>query len=253
MAGIPIKVNIDTAKFRKRMEAVQRQVPFATAVALTKTAQDVQAELKREVSRVFDRPTPFTLASLRVKPATKQRLIARVYFRDEAGDGIPPAVYLQREVEGGVRRPKRFEKALARKLGLPAGLYAMPGKSVQLDAYGNVPRSLIVKVLAQLGAMHDTAQNQTARSKQRLRRTQARKGIRGQNYFLGRPGNGLPLAVYERIRTGFGSAVRPVFVFVDAPHYEKRLDYYGIAERVQSREFEGWFDRALTDAMATAR
>src|SRR3546814_8034127 len=48
--------------------------------------------------------------SLYVKPATKTRLYANVYFREFASKGTPAVKYLGPEVYGGKRRVKRSEE-----------------------------------------------------------------------------------------------------------------------------------------------
>jgi hypothetical protein len=67
---------------KRLLDAQQRQMPFAVALALTRTAQDVKRAEQAEMRGVFDRPTPFTLNSLFTKPATKQSLEARVWVKD---------------------------------------------------------------------------------------------------------------------------------------------------------------------------
>ncbi|QBI77096.1 hypothetical protein [Pseudomonas phage vB_Pae_CF3a] len=71
-------------------ELEQRQIPYATATALTRTAQGLMDRLRDEMRVVFDRPTPYTLNSLRMVPARKDRLEARCFVKDEA-DGAQPA------------------------------------------------------------------------------------------------------------------------------------------------------------------
>ena len=57
---------------------LQKQVRFAAAKALTQTAKKVQTRLIAEMGSQFDRPTPYTLRSTFVKPATKTELSAIV-------------------------------------------------------------------------------------------------------------------------------------------------------------------------------
>jgi hypothetical protein len=46
----------------------QRQIPFATVLALTETAKLVKARLEDEMRSVFDRPTPYTMNGPPVVP-----------------------------------------------------------------------------------------------------------------------------------------------------------------------------------------
>lgn len=65
--------------------------------------------LRDEMRVVFDRPTPYTLNSLRMVPARKDRLEARVWFKDEADGAQPASVWIAPEVYGGPRRNKPAE------------------------------------------------------------------------------------------------------------------------------------------------
>src|SRR5690606_17275008 len=105
---------------------------------------------KRTAQRVFDRPTRITVNSVLYAKATKDRLYADVFIRDEASGGTPPARYLLPEVEGGARRLKPFERLLQAQGVMPAGMFAVPGKGAQLDAFGNVPPSQVNQMLSQL-------------------------------------------------------------------------------------------------------
>ncbi|MGA4815434.1 hypothetical protein ACPA9J_10245 [Pseudomonas aeruginosa] len=68
---------------------------------------------------MFDRPTPYTLNSLRMVPARKDRLEARVWFKDEADGAQPASVWIAPEVYGGPRRNKPAELQLRAKGILP--------------------------------------------------------------------------------------------------------------------------------------
>ena len=59
--AISIDVRADIKGAVKYLNRVQRkQVPFATALALTRTAQDVAKAETAQISKKLDRPTPFT-------------------------------------------------------------------------------------------------------------------------------------------------------------------------------------------------
>jgi len=49
----------DVSKITRHLSDLsRRQVPFATASALTKTAKFVQQKIREEMPQAFDRPTP---------------------------------------------------------------------------------------------------------------------------------------------------------------------------------------------------
>ncbi|SER86124.1 hypothetical protein SAMN04244573_04468, partial [Azotobacter beijerinckii] len=56
-----------------RLRRIERQMPFATALALTRTAQLAKEAIEQDMRSVFDRPTRWTLNSLRLIPARKDR------------------------------------------------------------------------------------------------------------------------------------------------------------------------------------
>lgn len=105
----------------------KRQIPFAAAKALTRTAQDVQKAIVAELPTIFDRPTPFTQRGVGVTFATKSSLTSRVFLRDIQRE------YLKLQVTGGERRPKKVA------LVMPAG--------IDLNAFGNIPRNRIKALL----------------------------------------------------------------------------------------------------------
>ncbi|MCK8784129.1 hypothetical protein M0638_07035 [Roseomonas sp. NAR14] len=124
-----IDVRADIRSFERTLDNVQRrQIPFATANALNATARAVQAEERRELPSVFDRPTPFTLNSIGIVPARKDRLEARVFVKDKQ------ASYLGLQETGGTRLPAK------RALVLPA--------RITLNTYGNMPKGAIKRAIA---------------------------------------------------------------------------------------------------------
>ncbi len=53
-----------TSKLRDGVDyyaAMRRQLPYATSVALNRTADAVRQALVQQTQQVFDRPTPYTL------------------------------------------------------------------------------------------------------------------------------------------------------------------------------------------------
>jgi hypothetical protein len=54
----------------------------------------VKRALEYEMPFAFDRPTPYTLGSLYLSPATKAIPVAKVWLKDDAGKGTPAAKYL---------------------------------------------------------------------------------------------------------------------------------------------------------------
>lgn len=228
-----------SAAIRRLNDMQRRQVPFATARALTRTAQAVQQDLKAEMARVFDRPTRYTLGALRVRPATKTNLSATVHYKNEPGrDGA--GGYLQPQIKGGPRPYKRFEQHLQRAGILPPGFFVVPGSGVRLNAFGNMSPGQITQVLSGVRAAPDIY----ARSS----KASARRNPKPLQYFVSRGGH-LPLGIWQRV----GQAVRPIMMFVRSPAYKVRFRFFDVASRSATKHFPIEFRRSLADALATAR
>ncbi|AGR71780.1 hypothetical protein [Burkholderia pseudomallei] len=251
MSGRSFSLRVDTSKLEASFDDhVQRQLPFAISKTLNDTAQAAKAALADTMREVFDRPTPYTMRSLRIRSATKQRLEARVGFIDESFKGTPATTYLMPQVSGGPRSVKRVEVLLRARGLLPSDMYVVPGAAAQLDQYGNFSRGQYSKILAQLQASRDRTQNETVRSRQRRKRDP----LRDARYFVGRPGGGkMPLGVWARYQFAAGYAVRPVLMFVRAPRYGVRFPFDRIVETASARTLPTAFDAALTLAMSTRR
>lgn len=249
-----IDVKADVSEIVKRVDLLKKeQIPFATALALTRTAQYAKTELVAEMDRVFEAPTRFTKDALYVSPAKKTNLTATVKVKDHAVKGNAAVKWLFPEIYGGARGIKGFEALLMRSGILPSGWFAIPAMGAPFDAFGNVPGSLITKILSQLQASRDSTanENKEARGKRDKRRQQGR-------YFAVIPNrpptNHLPPGIYERFGTTKHAKVVPIFVFTNkAPKYTARYDFLGIGTRVAKARFPIEFEAAAKQAMATAR
>ncbi|AXK40860.1 hypothetical protein DWG20_09340 [Crenobacter cavernae] len=244
----------------------KRQLPFAMARALTLTAQDVKRAEIAEMQRAFDRPTKYTLNSLYVKPATKRDLRAWVWLKYDAGKGTPADKYLAAEIQGGGRKTKRFERALQQAGVMPRGMFAVPGSAAQKDAYGNMSRGQIVQILSYLRAFGEQGYkaNMTDRRRGSLAKGNAKKGVRGFQYFVLRERHGkLPPGIYKktaysgadaaRVAHLQGGGAKPVVIFVKSPGYSRRFKFFEVAGRTVRERFTANFDQALADALASAR
>lgn len=247
---IKINVHADISGAIKKLKLAQSQVRYTTALALTRTAKLVEAELQREITKSFDNPTPFTQRALRTQSATKARLQARVFVKDYAAKGNPASRWLLPGVIGGQRSTKGFERLLQRAGVMPTGWYAMPTKYIARDAYGNVPGGVVVKILSQLQASRDPSVNEKSSAKKKRNRK-----MRAGRYFAIQPGRShLPPGIYERVSFAFGAAVKPVFIFTSKrPTYKRRFKFYERGQEIARREFPGQFEAAARAAMTTAR
>jgi hypothetical protein len=254
-----LKIEVDTSGAEKKLnQLVRSQIPFATAYALTQSAKAAQGEIEKEIGRVFDRPTPFTRQAVRIRPATKTRLVSEVKLKDEAVKGNPAVRWLVAQVRGGARTSKGFELLLQRAGVMPRGWFAVPTKYAPLDQYGNVPASQINKILSQLQASRDPGTRESQALKVRRNSIGNRSKKRLARYFAVLPGSArnarLSPGIWERVQFGFGSSVRPIFIYSSrAPKYGRRLNFDHIVRDTAKIQFSLQFKRGMALAFSTAK
>jgi hypothetical protein len=263
------KVKVDEKSVVSMLAGYERHLPFAMAKGLTKTGQLVKDEEIKEMKRVFDRPTPFTLNSLKLTPAKKDSLLATVWFKD------PPRLgsgqhYIEPQVFGGTRELKRMEKMLKMK-------HLMPGAGAKLDAYGNISRGQLTQMLSVLKAFNMAGydMNQTSRSGKRNRKPRdyfavlkKRGGLLPGIYQRVQSGTGfgaktkklLPFGEYQKGRTRgrFASVIRargvkPILIQGKAPSYKTRFDFHGVAQRTVDKNYKRIFSEVIDEIRRTSR
>lgn len=90
-----IDVNIPDVQDRLTRMA-RKQVPFATALALTWTAKDAQKAVIDELPKRFTIRSPWIERGIRIRKATKHKPEATVFSRDP---------FMRLQEEGGTKRP----------------------------------------------------------------------------------------------------------------------------------------------------
>ena len=120
---------IDTRRAKKKLDAIQRQIPFAIASTLTALAKDGQRAGINQLIRAVDRPTPFTKKAVAIRPATKANLVATVLVKPFQ------AQYLATIETGGVVIPE-------------PGSPIQPPVNIRINQFGNIPRSAIGRELS---------------------------------------------------------------------------------------------------------
>jgi len=140
---INIDVSFDIQKATKQIAAVhKKQIPFATAVALTKTANDSRKALEKRTTIDLDRPTNFTKKAFAIKPANKRKLESRVFIKDAQ------ARYLKWQIFGGTRGPAKRSEPVP--------------FNIRLNKFGNIPgrhSGKISKLLARPDTFSGTINN----------------------------------------------------------------------------------------------
>ena len=223
-------MKIDLSDFNKAIKKVDKQLKFATAVALTKTAIKVKDKEKAQIKQSFDRPKPFTINSIYSIPASYKQPVptALVGIKDKA-KGTPAAKYLQAQIFGGNRKLKKAEAALKGQGILPPGYYIVPGNSIRLNRFGNMTKGQIGKAMsAGTSGSQFFVSNRTGKTSHLPRGVWQRKGAKGKKLSL--------------------------FVkFVSKTSYKQRYDFYGTAKKEASRIITDEFKTAYDYALRTAR
>lgn len=121
---IEMDIKVDVINATRHLKKVQKkQIPFALMMAINTMAFDARKETMKQLPKKLDRPTPFTVKSIRVRKAKKQSnwkdTEAVVFF-------IPPAWdYLKYQIKGGVRNAE-------------GNKIPVPGRGADLNKYGNI-------------------------------------------------------------------------------------------------------------------
>jgi len=128
---IPINVRTNIRDYTRRLDRLARdQVPFATAVALIRTAQDAQEEVRKQLKRRFTIRRAWVPSGIRITPARKTDLEASVGSRDH---------FMALQETGGIKRPRtaahiavpanvrRSKSGVVTKANRPRALLAKPG------------------------------------------------------------------------------------------------------------------------------
>ena len=133
-----VSVKADVKRLTKDLNKIQRQqIPFATALALTRTATYTAEQVGQDTKKYLDRPTPFTQRGFRYIKANKRNLKAFVLAKDIQ------ARYLQWVIYGGTQRPK-------------GKAHVIPYKDYSRNKYGNIPRQGIKKRLGRVNIFSAT-------------------------------------------------------------------------------------------------
>jgi len=224
MVSISLKADVsEVTKSLSRMH--KKQIPFAVALGITRTAVDAKEEIVKQMKRAFNAPTPFTLRSVRFTKARKNNPQSVVFLADKIKSGTPAGKYLMPQIHGGGRRQKAMEVALKRRGLIGRNQYVVPGREMKLNKYGNITKAKAKKILDGLRA--------------------------GGNYFVARIGK--VHAVWERYGKGKRKA-RPILIVLDkTPKYGVRLPFYDIAGRVVRARASQNIEDAMRYAIETAR
>jgi hypothetical protein len=219
-----IKLNLQGMPSTKSyMKGFESQIPFATALALTRTLKLVQGDLGAKIQSIFDEPTARTKSSIFYTSANKRNLRAQIGIKDKAGAGVAPAQYLAPQVLGGRRSYKGLERALQSRGLMRKGQMLAPSRGAKLNRYGNVTKAQARAVISSVDS------GGTGRGRQ----------------YVVKPGDG----VYWRK----GKGIKGFLNIIDDPTYKPKFDFYGLGAKSVAKHMPEQMRRAMIEAIQSAR
>lgn len=246
-----MEINVKFTGLREVQSAMsdfsERRLKAVAATALTRTAKRVAVEVwQKEIDSKIDRPVARTKSAVRIEGARADKLSAKVAIKDKTSSGMAPADYLMQHEYGGSRLVKKFEQALIASGAMPAGYITVPGRGVERNGYGNVSRSTIIAVIAQLGTDFSPGYQRTiSKSATKRAASQAKRGKRYIVMPVGHPT--VSAGVYER---GAGRTLSAIFLFKKVVQYSRKLTLQSSSKDKVPAIAAAEFDRALSESIA---
>ncbi|MCB4615326.1 hypothetical protein [Enterobacter asburiae] len=205
----------------RQLLALKKQIPFATARALTSTARKIQEAQKDNLESKLDNPTPFTVNSVASTAARKTNLTAKVFIRPTAAE------YLAPEEFGGTRHL--------------SGKALLNPKGVRLNKYGNLPKGKLASLKANPNVFVGSVNGASGfwQRKKYKPVTGKKKGKRSKN------GTRKPRPKQPKLKL----LVR----FGDAQEASPTLGYFELANQMASDLLPGEMSAAISEALRTAK
>lgn len=227
-----------------------KQIPFATALALTWTAGGAKKATELDMRANFDQPTPWVMKGIFTVIAKPDKLVAEVKVKDipENFAGRSMAEIIGQQFAGGSGRTRgRMEHAFTREGFITAGEYLVPGPDAKRDRYGNLSTGQINQIYAALRLFRDPYQNATGSKRSRKNASAA-----GRLFWSHGKGHSSGLRRGLWSSTGKGGP-KLVLVVVPKVAYKQRIDLLAIANRVVARDYRSNFAKAMAYAIRTAK
>ncbi|EMQ4855837.1 hypothetical protein AAIB78_000672 [Morganella morganii] len=205
-----------------QLRTLRKQIPFATAQAMTAVVRKIEDAQKVAMQRNLDNPTPFTVKSVKSRGARKSDLKAKVFVMNTA------AAYLEPFETGGVHKLN--------------GSALLNPKDIKLNKYGNLPRNK----LSSLKSKENTFIGDIGGVNGVWQRKKAKKGKKGRKRLQRSPNgtrrdrNKLPM---PKLLIRFGDAL-PV---------EPMLGYQDRAMKMTQALLPLEINWAIAEAIRTAR
>lgn len=205
-----------------QLRTLRKQLPFATAQAMTAVVRKIEDAQKVAMQRNLDNPTPFTVKSVKSRGARKSYLKAKVFVMNTA------AAYLEPFETGGVHKLN--------------GSALLNPKDIKLNKYGNLPRNK----LSSLKSKENTFIGDISGVNGVWQRKKAKKGKKGRKRLQRSP-NG------TRRDRKKQPMPKLLIRFGDALPVEPVLGYQDRAMKVTQALLPQEINRAIAEAIRTAR
>ncbi|MEM8138016.1 hypothetical protein Q4R03_16905 [Morganella morganii] len=205
-----------------QLRTLRKQIPFATAQAMTAVVRKIEGAQKVAMQRNLDNPTPFTVKSVKSRGARKSDLKAKVFVMNTA------AAYLEPFEIGGVHKLN--------------GSALLNPKDIKLNKYGNLPRNKMPALkskentfIGDIGGVNGVWQ-----------RKKAKKGKKGRKRLQRSP-NGTRRDKKKQ------PMPKLLIRFGDALPVEPVLGYQDRAMKMTQALLPQEINRAIAEAIRTAR
>lgn len=205
-----------------QLRTLRKQIPFATAQAMTAVVRKIEDAQKVAMQRNLDNPTPFTVKSVKSRGARKSDLKAKVFVMNTA------AAYLEPFETGGVHKLN--------------GSALLNPKDIKLNKYGNLPRNK----LSSLKSKENTFIGDISGVNGAWQRRKAKKGKKGRKRLQRSP-NG------TRRDRKKQPMPKLLIRFGDALPVEPVLGYQDRAMKMTQALLPQEINRAIAEAIRTAR
>ncbi|MCO4782681.1 MAG: hypothetical protein KC646_10195 [Candidatus Cloacimonetes bacterium] len=232
---LDLNIHHNITEFSRDIDKIyQRQIPFATKQALNDLVFDIKTQLTKEIFNIFDDANPFTLRAIEVVKAQKTNLEAIVYISKKHD-------YLVKQVTGGLQQAKKSVL------------------TVPWDRHGNT------KNIFKRGT-NNLIRNKLAKIFKTSKRKDKSSNL-WRMFFVGKPKGHInsPEGIYERLprnrpynsprrkRVNRSQKLRLVVAFEKSTFYQKKFEFYKIAEQEVSIAFPKLFAKHFERAIRTMK
>jgi hypothetical protein len=232
---LSFNVHSNIKAFEKKLSALAyKQLPFATAQALTALAKKAADAEKANEEKVLDRPRPFTQNAIRVRAANKNSQAATVWMMDKT------ARYLEPYQFGGnnVLNSKALLKPVA--------------AAADLDQYGNLPRNFIRQMRGRSDVFVGTVKTKHGPISGIWQRAGAEDSF-ATHTRVTKTGRVIVKKVAAYVSTRSDRKLKLLIEFKNAHPVRQNLRWFDVGRETVLKQFNREFGRALARAIASAK